>query len=58
MGGVAVVTIEDRVSLAGAVYTAVNVLALGAAYVVRRTRIRRRPESHRPDLARLDHSSH
>jgi hypothetical protein len=38
MGGVAVVTIEDRVSLAGAVYTAVNVLALAAAYVVRRSR--------------------
>ena len=53
MGGIAAVTVEDHVALAGAVYTVVNVIALAAAYLVRRSR----RATHRLHLSRLEHLS-
>lgn len=55
MGGVAAVTIQDHVSLAGAVYTIVNVAAFVAALILRRSTTR--STRHRVHLSRLDRLS-
>lgn len=57
MGGIAAVTIDDHVSLAGAVYTIVNVIALAGAYIVRHSGGRRSRRNHGGHLSRLERLS-